>query len=152
MSSPGRRSGRSSTQSSRQEDLDISSLDETTFIWLVEKIFARIDLSGRWSATPTWGTEDFKSDELLMFSLGLHLISFLISLQKYWNLNSSDQLYYGVRLLAEKHATNYGDGLALVSFIRDAIGEYHLQGKVRVKANRRIMKFFVCRPSTEEVA
>ena len=64
-----------------EEDLDISSLDETTFIWLVEKIFARIDLSGRWSATPTWGTEDFKSDELLMFSLGLHLISFLCKMQ-----------------------------------------------------------------------
>lgn len=43
----------------------------------------------------------------------------------------TDQLWYGVRLLAEKQATNYGDGEALISFMRDSIGEYHLVGKVR---------------------
>ena len=43
-----------------------------------------------------------------------------------------DQLHYGVRLLAEKYATNYGDCEALISFIRDSIGDYHLQGKVSI--------------------
>ena len=47
-----------------------------------------------------------------------------------YDIVNTDQLWYGVRLLAEKQATNFGDGEALVSFIRDSIGEYHLQGKV----------------------
>ena len=40
--------------------------------------------------------------------------------------DNTDQLWYGVRLLAEKQATNFGDGEALVSFTRDSIGEYQL--------------------------
>ena len=44
--------------------------------------------------------------------------------------DNTDQLWYGVRLLAEKQATNFGDGEALVSFTRDSIGEYHREGKV----------------------
>ena len=43
---------------------------------------------------------------------------------------NTDQLWYGVRLLAEKQATNFGDGESLILFMRDAIGEYHQQGKV----------------------
>ena len=47
----------------------------------------------------------------------------------------ADQLWYGVRLLAQKQATNFGDGDSLVAFIRDSIGDYHLQGKVIIVQN-----------------
>ena len=35
-------------------------------------------------------------------------------------------------MLAQKQAANFGDGDSLVAFIRDSIGDYHLQGKVMI--------------------
>ena len=66
--------------------------------------------------------------------------------------DNTDQLNYGVRLLAEKHATNYGDCEALVSFIRDSIGEYHLQGKVFAMHSTSPFYWPFCRSNTDEGA
>ena len=110
----------------KEQSLDLETIDEVTFIKLVNEIYSRINLMGRWSGQPSWGTDQFSNDELLMFSLGQHQNPQITNI----HVLSLDQLNYGVRLLAEKHATNYGDCEALVSFIRDSIGEYHLQGKV----------------------
>ena len=54
------------------EDLTITAkdLNESTFLAVVEEIFMRINLLGRWTEDPSWGSQDFSSDEFLMFSLG----------------------------------------------------------------------------------
>ena len=46
------------------------NIDEATFLNLVEEIFLRCSLLGRWKDEPSWGSVDFSSDELLMLSLG----------------------------------------------------------------------------------
>ena len=109
-----------------QQSTPLEDITEAQFLQLVDEILDRINLLGRWTDDPSWGSQDFSSDELLMFSLGQHYNHFL----KNYAIIDTDQLWYGVRLLAEKQATNFGDGEALVAFIRDSIGEYHLQGKV----------------------
>ena len=68
-------------------------------------------------------------------------------------------LWYGVRMLAQKQAANFGDGDSLVAFIRDSIGDYHLQGKVmiiQIACARMVVAqgyiFGFCRWSTGEAA
>ena len=55
-------------------DVELETIDEVTFIEVVEEIWTRINLMGRWTGLPSWGTDQFSNDELLMFSLGQHLI------------------------------------------------------------------------------
>ena len=109
--------------------ISLEDVTEAVFVQLVEEIFHRINLLGRWTDDPSWGSQDFSSDEVLMLSLGK-----CYSLDSRKSCFNSDQLWYGVRLLAEKQATNYGDGDGLISFTRDSIGEYHMQGNVSISS------------------
>ena len=109
-----------------EQGIDIEDINEAGFVQLVDEIFNRCNLLGKWTEEPSWGRKDFSSDELLMLSLGLYCTFFCVENH---DINT-DQLWYGVRLLAEKQATNFGDGESLILFMRDAIGEYHQQGKV----------------------
>ena len=53
-----------------EQGIDAKTIDEATFFKLVEEIFLRCNLLGRWSDEPSWGSAEFSSDELLMLSLG----------------------------------------------------------------------------------
>ena len=55
------------------QSLDAPTIDENTFLHLIEEIFERINLFGRWTEQPSWGSKDYSSDEFLMFSLGQSL-------------------------------------------------------------------------------
>lgn len=61
-----------------EHSLEPQDLDETTFVHLIDEIFERINLLGRWTDAPSWGSTEFGSDELLMFSLG-QLTNFKLS-------------------------------------------------------------------------
>ena len=54
--------------------MELETIDGVTFIEVVEEIWTRINLMGRWTGLPRWGTDQFSNDDLLMFSLGQHLI------------------------------------------------------------------------------
>ena len=47
--------------------------------------------------------------------------------------SSSDMLFSGVLLCSSKHATQHGDGLALISYWKNSLGTYHETSKVRNK-------------------
>ena len=53
-----------------EQSIGIEAVTEALFVQLVDEIFTRINLLGRWTDAPSWGSQDFESDELLMFSLG----------------------------------------------------------------------------------
>ena len=53
-----------------EQSIDLEAVTESLFVQLVNEIFDRINLLGRWTEDPSWGSQDFSSDELLMFSLG----------------------------------------------------------------------------------
>ena len=53
-----------------EQGIDAKTIDEATFFKLVDEIFLRCNLLGRWSDEPSWGSAEFSSDELLMLSLG----------------------------------------------------------------------------------
>ena len=53
-----------------EHGLEPKDLNENTFVHLIDEIFERINLLGRWTDAPSWGSKEFGSDELLMFSLG----------------------------------------------------------------------------------
>ena len=88
-----------------QQSICMEDMTEANFLQLVDEIFNRISLLGRWTDDPSWGSQDFSSDEVLMFSLGQCYSQY------------TDQLGYGVRLLAEKQATNFGDGEAHIATV-----------------------------------
>ena len=50
--------------------ISLKDFNDALFIQLVEEIFVRINLLGRWTDEPSWGSQDLRSAELLMFSLG----------------------------------------------------------------------------------
>ena len=56
-----------------EQNLDAPTIDENTFLHLIEEIFERINLFGRWTEQPSWGSKDYSSDKFLMFSLGQSL-------------------------------------------------------------------------------
>ena len=53
-----------------QQNICPEEITEALFVQLVDEIFDRINLLGRWTDDPSWGSQDFASDELLMLSLG----------------------------------------------------------------------------------
>ena len=59
-------------QIATEKSVDLETIDAVTFIQLVDEIYRRINLMGRWTGQPSWGTDEYSNDELLMFSLGQH--------------------------------------------------------------------------------
>ena len=55
----------------------MEDMTEANFLQLVDEIFNRISLLGRWTDDPSWGSQDYSSDEVLMFSLGQCYSQFL---------------------------------------------------------------------------
>lgn len=53
-----------------ERSLSSEKVDNALFLELVGEVFVRISLLGRWTEVPSWGSIDYSSDELLMFSLG----------------------------------------------------------------------------------
>ena len=53
-----------------QQSICMEDMTEANFLQLVDEIFNGISLLGRWTDDPSWGSQDFSSDEVLMFSLG----------------------------------------------------------------------------------
>ena len=53
-----------------EQSLSPDSLTEGSFELLVDQVFDRISLLGRWTEQPSWGSQNFSSDEVLMFRLG----------------------------------------------------------------------------------
>ena len=60
-----------------QQSICMEDMTEANFLQLVDEIFNRISLLGRWTDDPSWGSQDFSSDEVLMFSLGQCYSQFL---------------------------------------------------------------------------
>ena len=60
-----------------QQSICMEDMTEANFLQLVDEIFNRISLLGRWTDDPSWGSQDFSSDEVLMFSLGQCCSQFL---------------------------------------------------------------------------
>ena len=60
-----------------QQSICMEDMTEANFLQLVDEIFNGISLLGRWTDDPSWGSQDFSSDEVLMFSLGQCYSQFL---------------------------------------------------------------------------
>ena len=60
-----------------QQSICMEDMTEANFLQLVDEIFNRISLLGRWTDDPSWGSQDFSSDKVLMFSLGQCYSQFL---------------------------------------------------------------------------
>ena len=60
-----------------QQSICMEDTTEANFLQLVDEIFNRISLLGRWTDDPSWVSQDFSSDEVLMFSLGQCYSQFL---------------------------------------------------------------------------
>ena len=60
-----------------QQSICMEDMTEANFLQLVDEIFNGISLLGRWTDDPSWGSQDFSSDKVLMFSLGQCYSQFL---------------------------------------------------------------------------
>ena len=63
-----------------EQGIDIEDINEAGFVQLVDEIFNRCNLLGKWTEEPSWGRKDFSSDELLMLSLGLYCTFFVLKI------------------------------------------------------------------------
>ena len=66
-----------------EQGIDIEDINEAGFVQLVDEIFNRCNLLGKWTEEPSWGRKDFSSDELLMLSLGLYCTFFVLIIMIY---------------------------------------------------------------------
>ena len=53
-----------------EQSLSSEAVNEALFGQLVDEVFNRISLLGRWTEEPSWGSQEYSSDEMLMLSLG----------------------------------------------------------------------------------
>ena len=114
------------------EDSQIAPMHQITeqeFYKVLEEVWERINLMGRWQGTAAWG-EEKKDNEELMWRYG-ELRFFLQKMACFVSISAPDNLWTSSLFLAQKEATVRGHGAALVSFWRNSIGDYQLQHNVR---------------------
>ena len=136
------------------EDSQIAPMHQITeqeFYKVLEEVWERINLMGRWQDTAAWG-EEKKDDEELMWRYGEQRF-FLQKMACFVSISAPDNLWTSSLFLAQKEATTRGHGAALLSFWRNSMGDYQLQHNVRHnrECNKRALKIFlVSRPTTRD--
>ena len=139
------------------EDRQIAPLHQITeleFHEVLEEVWERINLMGRWRDTAAWG-EEKKDDEELMWRYGEQ--RFILHWLRKWHVlvlfPSPDNLWTSSLFLAQKEATTRGHGAALVSFWKNSMGDYQLQHNVRYHReciSRELTWCPVSRPTTRD--